>query len=105
MLKPILDFSKQIFALNRDLQQCKADVADLRAHNKEQDDLIKDLIRAVDRLALRAEYDRETRDRDRADTQRDQENLVLRLENALMRAGIGLPPGSAQKKTDEEPDA
>ncbi len=52
MLKQIVDVGKQILALVRDMQQCKADIVAVRQHDKEQDKRIDELTEAVQQLAF-----------------------------------------------------
>ena len=63
MWKQIADVGKQILALARDMQQCKADIAEVRQH--------------------------------------DRENLLLRLENALLRFDRRLAPPENPLNTPE----
>ena len=104
MLKPLVDFSRQIFALTRDVQQCKSNDADHLTHDKEQDTRIEALETEVRELRFELRRERDERERDRTDYRREHENLALRLQVLLLQAGIGLPSGSAKKKIEEEPD-
>ena len=92
--KQIADVGRQILALGRDMQTCKSDIAEIRQHDKDQDKRIDELAEAVQRLAFALQHDRDM-------SARDRENLILRLENALLRFDRRLP---ASEKTgiDEE---
>ncbi|GEM_PF-6476284 len=47
MWKQIADVGKQILAIARDMQQRKADIAEVRQHDKEQDKRIDELTEAI----------------------------------------------------------
>ncbi len=85
MLKALVDFGKQIVALNRDVQQCKSDLKSVQQEMKEvRQDIVQlrqdfgDLVRVVERLSFDNERTREHEAHER-------QLLVLRLENALLR--------------------
>ena len=77
MWKQVVELGKQLIALTRDVQQCKSDISDIGQHSKEQDKRIDELAEAVQRLAFALQHDRDMAERDR-------ENLILRLENAML---------------------
>src|SRR5437763_1883957 len=96
MLKSVLDFGKQAISLTRDVQQNKADIADIREElklfrldlNELREDVIE-LSRTVELLSLQLQHDRQ-------DAAREREMQQLRLENILLRFDRGLPPGSTE---------
>ncbi len=77
------------------MQQNKADIKELRHHEREQDQRIDRLVEAVQELTFALQHDRDM-------SARDRENLLLRLENALLRFERRLPSGSSDKKEDTE---
>lgn len=93
MFDKIIEFGKQIFTLTRDVNQCKEELKEKRQHDKDQDKRIDEI--AVNVQSLMFEL---LRDREKAASER--ENLLLRLENTLLRNERALPPGLTQK--DEE---
>ena len=93
MLKQIADFAKQILSMARDIQQCKTDIANMRDHDKEQDRRLDELNEAVQRLTFELQHDRDM-------SARDRENLILRLENALLRVDRRLPPSDRANNQD-----
>ena len=96
MWKQIADVGKQSLALARDMQQCKAGIAEVRQHDKEQDKRIDELTEAVQQLAFALQHDRDM-------SARDRENLLLRLENALLRFDRRLSPPDNQTNISEQP--
>jgi hypothetical protein len=94
MLKNVVDFGKQLFALTRDVQQNRADIKDLREEVKALRQELTALARVVERFAIEQQHDRENAERER-------EIQRLRLENILLRYERGLPPGSLKDETQE----
>jgi chromosome segregation ATPase len=92
--KQIIDFGRQLFTLTARVQKHEEDIKDLRQGLKEVRDEIRETNRKLDllavvvqRLDLRLDHERETAARDR-------ENLILRLDNTLLRFERRLPPSS-----------
>jgi len=65
--------------------QHEEDIKKLQQHQVNQDERIDKLTEAVQQLALALQHDRDM-------SARDRENLMLRLENALLRFEQRLPP-------------
>ncbi len=87
MWKQFLDFSKQVIALTRRSQQHETDIKEVRQEMKELRDELRALTKVVQQIQWEQRHDRDIAARDR-------ENLILRLENYLLRAERGLPPGN-----------
>ena len=99
MLKPVVDTTKQLLSLNRDVQQTKEDVKALKQENKElwQENVslrqemnqqrleFAELTRVVERLLFEVQRTRENAETEKRILRLDMENLVLRHER-------GLPP-------------
>ena len=102
MLKPIFDFSKQIFTLNRDVQQCKLNDAENLTRDKEQDKRIAALEDELKELRFELRRERDERERDKTDYQREHENLILRLHVLLLQSGNRALPDLGERR---EPDA
>ena len=92
MLKPALDFGKQVASLVHDVQQSKADikvlqqdVKDLRQGLKETQQELRELSHFVQQLAFQVQRN--------ADNERhEREKMALRMEITLLRIQQGLPP-------------
>jgi len=97
MWKQSLEIGKQIFGLMRKSQQHDDDIRALRQEVKEIHEELHELSNTVRWLVIAREHDREVaireREHDRDVATRDRDNLLLRLENALLRFERGLPPG------------
>lgn len=84
MVKPIIDFARQLLTITRDVREAQSGIRELREEVKEiraevaqlRSDF-KDLTHAVEMLAFRVQADREA-------ARKDFENLILRLNNALL---------------------
>lgn len=99
MLKPVLDFGKQLLSLARDVQQSKEDIkqlnqeakeirkelADLRQEMNQTRLEFAELTRVVERLAFESQRTREK-------TDAEARLLRLEMENLMLRYGRGLPP-------------
>lgn len=86
MWKQLLDLGKQYISLARKTEQHEADIKAMRQEMKELGEELRALTKAVQQGQWEQKYDRDMAARDR-------ENLILRLENYLLRADRGLPPG------------
>jgi hypothetical protein len=87
MWKDILEFGKRVLALTRKVEQ--------------HDDRIRELGQEINKLNARVDLLAEVTqrllfelERDRDIAARERENLLLRLENAMLRFERRLPPGS-----------
>ena len=79
MWRELLDYGRRLFSLQGRVAQ----------HDEKLKELRKDLDALTD---LVREY-RHEQLRDQAVAEKNRENLVLRLENAMLRMERGLPPG------------
>lgn len=82
MWKQLLNFGKQIISLTRKTQEHDADIKEIRQE-----------LRALSETLQQMQFE-QRHDRDMA--ARDRENLLLRLENYLLRSERGLPPGGPE---------
>jgi chromosome segregation ATPase len=90
MWKQLVEFSKQLVALTRDVQQGKDT---LKTHSEELKEIRQELKRALELLQdLRYEQHR-----NRENAMHEREKLTLRLENILLRTGGRLLPPGDQK--------
>lgn len=94
MWNQLLNFGKRLISLAQKTQQHEEDIKKLQQADTEQDQRIDRLSEIVQRLLFELERDRDMNARDR-------ENLLLRLENTLLRFERGLPPGSQKDETQE----
>ena len=78
MWKQLLDFSEQLIALTRDVQQNKEA---LKAHGEE----IKEIRRELSRLTEILQEVRFEQERASDNAAHERENLMLHLENALLK--------------------
>lgn len=92
MLKPVIDFGRQILGLTRNVEKAKADIVEARVDMKElRQDVselrreLRDMAHAIEILALRQQSERDS-------AAKEYENLVLRLRIALGEHGRLLPP-------------
>jgi hypothetical protein len=86
MWKQFLEFSKQVISLARKSQQHETDIKEIRQELKQLGEEMRGLTTAIQQVQWEQRHDRDMAARDR-------ENLILRLENYLLRAERGLPPG------------
>jgi hypothetical protein len=93
MIKQIVEFSKQVLALTKEVQKCRTDITEIRQYDREQDQRIDQLVEAVRTLTYELKHDRDM-------SARDRENLVLRLENELLRFERRLPPAPTSGTPD-----
>lgn len=91
MLDKIIAYAKQLFSLTRDQEQSKSDIKEIRQHDKTQDERIHQLAEAFQRLGFEFQHDREL-------SARDRELLLVKLDNAFLRAEraspLALPSGT-----------
>jgi hypothetical protein len=87
---------KQLYALARQLVTLMQDVQKLKAEQKE----FRQELRALIDIVRQLKYEQQ---RDRENATHEQEKLLLRLENALLRFERRLPPGSAAERADRGP--
>ena len=87
---------KQLYALARQLVTLMQDVQELKAEQKE----FRQELRALIDIVRQLKYEQQ---RDRENATHEQEKLLLRLENALLRFEWRLPPGSAAESADRGP--
>jgi hypothetical protein len=85
---------KQIYALARQMLTLMQDVQKLKAEQKE---LRYELHALVD-IVRQLQYDQQ---RNRENATHERENLLLYLENALLRFERNLPPGSTASSRSE----
>ncbi len=90
MLKQIVDFTKSIATVYRRLTHTEEQIKKLQIRSDKHDDDLNDAKETL--LKVLHEFDR-----DRQLAERDRENLLLRLENVLLRSGDqrALPPGAS----------
>jgi chromosome segregation ATPase len=94
MWKQLVEFSKQLVALTRDVQQGKDT---LKTHSEELKEIRQELKRALELLQdLRYEQHR-----NRENAMHEREKLTLRLENILLRTGGRLLPPGDQKGAED----
>ena len=94
MWKQILDLGKQYIGLARKTEQHEIDIKDIRqALNDVRRDVkdLRDEIQALTRTVQETKWEQRN---DRELAGRDRENLILRLENYLLKNNRSLPPGS-----------
>ena len=91
----VLKFGKRLVNQLQKFQQHEEDIKKLQQADKAKDERIERLTSAVQRLAFELEQDRNL-------SVRDRENLVLRLENTLLRSERGLPSGEPKSETETE---
>ena len=110
MLKPILDFGKQVANLTRDTQQNKEDIKTLRQEVK--DVRQENAVLRQEMNQIRLEFGALTRTVERMmfevkQTQQQSENaqrvMRLEMEVAILRYGRGLP--APDRPPEENPDA
>jgi hypothetical protein len=85
MLKPLLDFARQVVSLTRDTQQNKADIQELRQELKEVREELREFSAVLQRFVFEVQRQRE------ADAY-ERKLLRLEVENTLLRSGRLLPP-------------
>jgi predicted RNase H-like nuclease (RuvC/YqgF family) len=103
MWKQIFDYAKQIASQAARLQQVEEGVKDLRSEVTRLDREIVELNRKFDALLAVVRHLEILIDHDRQDAARQYENLVLRLENTLLRFERCLPPGGPPDDLISEP--
>ena len=86
MWKQLVELGKQYISLARKTEQHEADIKAMRQEMKELSEELRALAKTVQQGQWEQRHDRDMAARDR-------ENLILRLENYLLRADRGLPPG------------
>ena len=86
MWKQFLEFSKQVIALTRKSQQHESDIKEVQQELKDLTKEVRALAQAIQEIKWEQRHDRDMAARDR-------ENLILRLENYLLKNNRGLPPG------------
>lgn len=91
MWKHLLELGKRIASLVRKSEEHDEAIKQLQQHQEEQDAKIEQLTQAIQKLAMALQHDRDVASRDR-------ENLILRLENSLLKSGRALVPPA------DEPD-
>jgi len=89
MLKDLVAFGRQLFALARKSQEHEADIKELREDLKDVRVKFDELAFEVKQLALELRHQR-------AEAEKDREILMLRLENALLKHDRALPPGPSE---------
>lgn len=89
MWKQLVDLGKQYISLARKTEQHEADIKAMRQDLKDLREEVRALTQAVQQGQWEQRHDRDM-------VARDRENLVLRLENYLLRADRGLPPGDSK---------
>ena len=95
MWQAVLNFGKRLVSQMQKSQQHEDDIKKLQQADIAKDERIERLTSAVQRLAFELEQDRNL-------SARDRENLVLRLENMLLRSDRGLPSGEPNSEADAE---
>lgn len=90
MWKDLFDFVKFALRLTDEMQTVKSDVKELEKRSGETDDTLNRLSHRIDRLEEK--YNME------------QEILLLKLENRLLRDLKGLPPAPPQSLPDGSKD-
>ena len=87
MWEKIVEYGKQLFSLTATQQKHSEEIKELRdeVHGLHQE--MNDMKRLMELVLMELQRDREM-------AQRDRENLLLRLELALVKSGKELPPGS-----------
>jgi chromosome segregation ATPase len=88
MLKNWFEFTQQLFTLTKDAAESKQQIRELQKE-------VKELALMMQALSMR--FDQMQRD-----AERDRENLLLRLELALVRAERALPP-AVPPQIEEKP--
>ena len=86
MWQRVLDFGKQVFSLTRRVEQHEQETKELRQELATINERLRDQAAQMEMLAYELRREREMAARDR-------ENLMLRLENALLRFERRIPPG------------
>lgn len=94
MWKEILEFGQRIFALNRRVEQHEEAIKELRQAIAKLNERVDLLAGVTQRLLFELERDRDIAARER-------ENLLLRLENAMLRSERRLPASSDAQDTTE----
>jgi chromosome segregation ATPase len=100
--KQLLEFGRQLFMLASKVQKLEEDMKELRQGLKEVREDIEELrkegaqtVQVLQRLVWELE-------RDRGMAAQQHENLVLRLENALLRSERHLPAASSPDEPNTE---
>ncbi len=83
MWQHLLKFMRQVFTLMQDVEQLKRDAAEREAKLERLTDVVR-------QIAYELERDREIERRDR-------ENMLLRLENEMLKFRQSLPPSTRDK--------
>lgn len=103
MWKQLLIFGRLLFSLAFKVQKLEEDVKELRQGLKEVREELEELrkegaqtIQVLRRLVWELDRDREMPTQQR-------ENLILRLDNTLLRFERRLPPGTPPDELDSEP--
>ena len=89
MWKQIIEFGKQIFSLTQKVNQHDIRIERLQEQMTETQEALKALVLVAQQMQAEMRHDRDVAARDR-------ENLILRLENYLLRSERQLPPGRLQ---------
>ncbi len=95
MWKSFLAFAKRVVSQYKIFQQHEEDIKRLQLADKTKDERIERLAAAVQRIAIELEQDRSL-------SARDRENLVLRLENTLLRSERGISSIAPISETEIE---
>ena len=69
----------------RRLIQCEEEIKKLQEADREKETRLRRSAEVEQRLAYKIDRDRQLAERDRKTAESDRENLVLRLENALLK--------------------
>lgn len=95
MWKQLLELGKQIVSLTRKTQQHEGDIKELRQEMKEMRQELRALSQTVQQIQFEQRHDHDMAVRDR-------ENLMLRLENYLLRHDRGLPTNTGEGGSSAE---
>ena len=116
MMKPVVDFGKQVFALTHDVKQGKTDIleiredlkavrvdiAELRQELNETRLEFKDVLRIVERLAYEGQRERDSAAHERAQAETERRLLLSEIENRFLRherSSLPPPPSKSNAPT------